>query len=145
FVSARDRWLEAERARPVAAGQFGSARGFRWILAYAAPASTAEDGREGLAVLHDYLPLPSPFTRMESEGVIGRVFLLAGRPLEAIPYLRAAASECSPVTYPFAAPRAANDLGLALEATGDRKGACEAYARVLARWPSGQTRSKTAA
>jgi serine/threonine-protein kinase len=45
---------------------------------------------------------------------------------------------------PMAHTRALAHLGMAREATGDKDGACRAYASVLARWGSAKPRSVTA-
>jgi len=143
FRALRDKWLASERLRSVTLGQFGGASGFRWILAYADPAMTADDGKEAIAALPSYLPLPNRFLRLEAEEAIGRVYLLAGRHSEAIEHLGSAANACSGAKFPFGAPVAWYELGVALETTGDKDAACDAYRRVIARWPCETSRSRT--
>jgi hypothetical protein len=144
FVKRRDAWLERQNKRPHAVGQYGTTGGFQWIVAYANPAITKSDSEEALAVLPSLSPLPGPTMRMGDDRTIGRVFSLAGRPNQSVVFLRAAASSCSPLSFPFEMPRASYQLGVALEMLGDRRGACEAFGRVLGRWPVSRTRSLTA-
>jgi hypothetical protein len=65
---------------------------------------------------------------------VGRMRFLAGRYAEAIPALRHASASC--FAYEMSADwmHATRMLGDALAATGDARGACDAYARVLAVW-----------
>ena len=58
-------------------------------------------------------------------------------------YLRRAVAACADFESPLAHTRAALELGLALEATGE-KGACDAYKRVLSRWGDAKPGSVTA-
>jgi hypothetical protein len=52
---------------------------------------------------------------------------------------------CYALMAPLVHTRATYHLGQALEASGDREGACAAYASVLARWGKAQPASVTAA
>ena len=78
------------------------------------------------------------------DAAIGHVYLLAGKPDVALPYLRRAVAACADFDAPLTHTRAALDLGIALEAAADTPGACAAYAKVLARWGKAKPRSVTA-
>jgi serine/threonine-protein kinase len=67
---------------------------------------------------------------------LGRVRLLAGDATSATPELARATRTCRVLAEPFVHTRAHAWLGEALEATGDKPGACAAYAVVAARWGS---------
>jgi hypothetical protein len=76
--------------------------------------------------------------------------LLAGQPQMALPSLRRGAASCAifPTAathraYPVWWMRAHEMLGEALEQTGDKSGACEAYGVVLDRWKNPKPRSVT--
>jgi serine/threonine-protein kinase len=75
---------------------------------------------------------------------VGHAYLLADRPKEAIAYLRHAANACMSLDDQFDQVHAKLDLGLALEQTGDPKGACEAFGKVLAQWGHATPRSISA-
>jgi hypothetical protein len=51
---------------------------------------------------------------------------------------------CAAVSDPWSSVMSSLYLGMALEATGDRDGAAEAYRAVLARWGRAKPRSVTA-
>jgi tetratricopeptide (TPR) repeat protein len=117
----------------------------QWILGSAIPATTAADAVAAL----DAAPTPLPHVhsnQFHREGLeaVGRVLLLAGRATEAVPHLRAAVASCSALQVPLELTQAELHLGEALEQTGDRPGACAAYAVVLARWGAAKPRSMTA-
>ena len=76
--------------------------------------------------------------------MMGQVLLLAGRVDEAVPHLRRAAGACYGCDYTPSHQLAAEWLGEALEQKGDRTGACESYAEVLAHWGHARPRSVTA-
>jgi serine/threonine-protein kinase len=113
-----------------------------WLIAYAATSVTAADAFEALAVLPRYSPLPAFEGQSYFERAMGHVLLLGGRVDEAIPHLRRAMKACNDnfLSYPFAAEW----LGEALDQKGDRAGACEAYAGVIAHWGHAKPRSVTA-
>jgi eukaryotic-like serine/threonine-protein kinase len=121
-----------------------------WLSAWAEPAQTADDARAALDVLARDTRLKLPkggenlFALPLADATAGHVFLLAGRPQDATPYLRRAVSNCRVLANPFAYVRARLDLGLALEQTGDTKSACAAYAEVLSRWGHATPRSVSA-
>jgi serine/threonine-protein kinase len=115
-----------------------------WIGAYAESARTPEAARAAAAHLSEFGP-PPPFTAITIEYVYaGHALLLAGRVDDAIPLLRLAANSCDFVFDPIILIRAALWWGEALEAKGDTRGACDAYAMVLHHWEHATTRSITA-
>ncbi len=115
-----------------------------WLRAYAAPAETADDAKGAVTVLASFLPPPVARDLASVDALYGRVLFLAGRIDDALPHLRTAAATCLAFDDPFAQTRAFADLGRALEARGDKMGACDAYATVLARWGHATPRSITA-
>jgi len=140
FVTARAAWVRAweERLSP-------DMRGMVWIWAYAELARTAEDAKEALARAPELEPLvyyrknPTEF-----EGAMGKTYLLAGRPKDALPYLTRAAASCNAFLEPIENTLAHYRLGLAREALGEARGACEAYAVVLGRWGNAKPKSAVA-
>jgi len=115
-----------------------------WWVFYAETSVTAADAREALEALPRYSPLP-PFDGVAyCERLMGHVLLLAGRGDEAIPLLRRALTECYGGRFSWSHQIAAGRLGEALEQKGDRAGACEAVADVLAHWGHAKPRSVTA-
>jgi serine/threonine-protein kinase len=107
-----------------------------WVPAYAAPAETADEANEALAALPPFLPLPPPRELVMTDAAIGKVYALAGRTADALPYLRRGAATCLALDEPVMHTRAHLFLGQALEASGDVAGACAAYGVVIARWGS---------
>jgi len=142
FVSARGAWIEVAAHRPWVSGPSGFGPIRRWIASYAEAANTAEDARDAIAALPQYLPLPSDRVRsVEDDEALGRTYLLAGRTADAIPFLRRVANSCRAADYPFHHAWANLELGMALEST-DLRGACDAYRVVLDRWGAvGESRS----
>jgi tetratricopeptide (TPR) repeat protein len=130
--------------------QSGMSGGSVWTFAWAMPAVTAEDGADALAELtkNPQLSLPRGGEVLEAPNDVdapaGHVYLLAGRPADALPYLRRAAANCFVLVEPFLHMRALLDLALALEQTGDATGACAQYAKVLERWGHAKPHSVTA-
>jgi eukaryotic-like serine/threonine-protein kinase len=135
FTRARTDWLE----QGPKVGDTDPAR--LWLFAYAGAIEQREDAAEAL-VAFEKLP-PGAFTQQllrRYSVPIGRTYLLAGRVDEALPFLRPDHQSCrGPGLKPLDFP-----LGQALEQTGDKEGACEAYAAVLDRWGEGKPRSITA-
>jgi serine/threonine protein kinase/tetratricopeptide (TPR) repeat protein len=136
----RDAWVRAARA-DAPAPRAGDA----WLTAYAQPAETPDEARTALGALAWFRPPPLPRDLAPVDALYGKVLLLAGRIDDALPRLRAATAACLAFDEPFAQTRAFSDLGRALEATGDKAGACDAYATVLARWGHASPHSVTAA
>jgi hypothetical protein len=130
----------------------GAYRGMVWVYAFAAPASTPEEARAALAAMPAYEPITSYVSSLWilfgdlgiPDAAIGHVYLLAGKPAEALPYLKRAVAACADFDAVLAHTRAALDFGQAFEASGDKKGACAAYKIVLDRWGHAKPRSVTA-
>jgi serine/threonine-protein kinase len=135
----RAAWLNAWRAKTS-----GPYRGYLWIAGWAVPATTSEQADSALRALPDYGPLPPFSPTVPARAFVGRVYRLAERPAEAVEALRQGVATCTVLSEPFAHTRAALDLGLALEATGDRAAACDAYRIPLERWGHAHPRSVTA-
>lgn len=140
----RDAWLADWRTRTAAFNE-----PFLWLAAYARTVDDAVEAEQALAAMPASGPPPfHPLTF--GEAGVGRAYLLGGRASEALPYLRRAAASLHAVELTFGlengweAVRASRDLGRALEATGDREGACAAYQRVVDRWGDAAPRSVTA-
>jgi eukaryotic-like serine/threonine-protein kinase len=115
-------------------------------MAYALPAATPEEAREAL----DELPTRAitlyrdyPSLSVRAEGILGKIYLLAGALREAIVHLRSSAAACSSFEFTIDHMASRAHLGMALEATGDKEGACGAYQSVLSRW-GGMKESTTA-
>jgi serine/threonine-protein kinase len=122
---------------------------FLWLGAYAAaPPDEGEAARAALLALPTggFPPYYQDAGNEVDEG-IGRIELAAGHASNALRYLRRAATGCRvrPTSWlPVPFVRASLHLGRALEATGDRAGACAAYEGVVARWGRATPRSVTA-
>jgi serine/threonine-protein kinase len=115
-----------------------------WFEVYATPAFSAADAREALDALPRYTPLPPYEGNVVNECLMGRVLLLAGRVDEALAHLRRAMSACFSPDSTRSHQYAAELLGEALEAKGDKDGACAAYGEVLLHWGNAKPRSVTA-
>jgi serine/threonine-protein kinase len=140
FVAQRDAWIRAKFDLP----EVKSARGALWELGYAAIAETADEAREALDALPRFEPLPKGWSYEMEDAYVGRTYLLAGRPSEAVPWLQKATHNCNTLIMPIDHTRAHLWLGQALEQTGDPPGACEAYAVVEQRWGHATPPSVTA-
>jgi serine/threonine-protein kinase len=121
---------------------------FLWLFAYAMAVTDREDATLALAKLPEFSPAHGgalPRIYMGRAGIhIGRVYLLAGRPAEAIAPLDSAAHSCEALLEPFDHTHSILALATALEQTGDIDRACAAYARVLQRWGHAKPRSVSA-
>jgi len=138
--AARRQWWERRQSALPEVG------GFLWIAQHAAGAETPAEARAALESLPRFGGLP-PYALlpgMHVDAVVGRTYLLAGRPMEALTALTRAATSCYALRFPVEQMRAVRDLGVAREATGDRAGACEAFKRVVDRWGRATPRSITA-
>jgi hypothetical protein len=119
-----------------------------WVAAYGSLVHDAEEAREAEAAR----PAEGepPFDPVWSLGAdnpwhgLGRMHLARGRPEVAVRHLERAACGCDAGACVTCAIRAAVPLGEALLATGDRPGACRAWASVLARWGTAVRRSVSA-
>jgi len=90
--------------------------------------------------------LPPGLSEPEALASVGKMYFLAGQPDEAIPPLRRAAASCellSRYVPLFHDQRVHVLLGEALEAKGEKEGACEAYRVVLDLWKDAKGRSIT--
>jgi tetratricopeptide (TPR) repeat protein len=145
FHRFRDDWLAQTKSQSAAGGSNGVTKGSVWVAAFASPAITAADGREAMARLPEYLPLPAAFARTDEDEAIGRAYTLAGDVETARSYLRDASESCGSLAFPFDAPRAAYELARTLEHRGAVPEACESYRKVVRRWPSAVSRTAQAA
>jgi serine/threonine protein kinase len=139
FERRRQQWLVAWR------GRLGSEFDvLLWQRAYAETARSEVDARDALRELAT-LGVSLQFMSDRLFGVdTAQVYLLAGQPDRAVPLLREAVRSCLMMEQPLRFVRAHELLGRALEAIGDREGACSAYAFVLSRWGQAVPSSRTA-
>jgi len=114
-----------------------------WVGAHAWPVATPTEARLALDALARFEPLRSIW-EFPAEFAIGRTYLLAGFPDQALPHLTRAANACDALENPFDHVRASLLLGQALEAKNDISGACTAYQRVVRQWGDAKPRSVTA-
>jgi serine/threonine-protein kinase len=135
----RGQWLQAWSAKTA-----GPYKGFLWIAGWAVPTTTATQATAALGALAEYGALPSFSPTIPASAYVGRVYRLAGRTSDAVQTLRRAVATCTLLSEPIGHTRAQLELGLALEAQGDRAGACAAYAVPIARWGHAKPRSVTA-
>ncbi len=135
----RGSWLTAWRAKTSAAYL-----GDLWIAAWAAPASTREQGAAAIAALPSFGRVPPFVPNMPAQALAGHAYLLADRLDDAVPALRQGTATCTVLFDPFGNTRGWLDLGSALEAKGERAGACDAYRVVVDRWGHARPRSVTA-
>ncbi len=115
-----------------------------WLEGYASPAETREEAQVAVAALTDYGPIPRFILNGSTTPAFAKVLALAGDSKAALPELRRATSSCHALAEPAVHLRSELLLGEALEATGDRAGACDAYETVIDHWGKAG-RSKTAA
>jgi len=115
------------------------------VASYACGVETAEEAREALALFPNVTPPPVLWDGDFAQPMFGKLYALAGRASEALPLLRHTVKSCYALMAPLVLTRASYYLGQALEASGDREGACSAYAGVLARWGNAKPASVTAA
>jgi serine/threonine protein kinase len=135
----RTAWLQAWRSKTSAAYL-----GDLWIAAWAAPASTREQGLAALEALGSFGSVPPFIPNIPAQALVGHAYLLAERVDDAVPPLRGGTATCTVLSDPMGNTRGWLDLGAALEQKRDRAGACEAYKVVLDRWGHAQPRSVTA-
>ena len=138
FEERRQEWLRVWEKKTTEAFAH-----YVWVYAHAVPAETPDDAKAALAALPKYAPLPPFLPQTLSVAQVGQTYLLAGKPIEALPFLKKACTSCMALYKPIAHTRAHLRLGDALAATGDAKGACASYKVVLDRWGS-EARSVTA-
>jgi hypothetical protein len=138
YAAKRDAWLGPWRDK------LGDLQAYAWLYAWAARAESPEEARAAVAALADFGgAAPTFIVDSHAFADVGRVFFLAGRG-DATAWLRTGASACDALDFPMAHTRAQLWYARALAATGDRDGACRAYAVILARWGHATRRSLTA-
>jgi tetratricopeptide (TPR) repeat protein len=134
WVERRDKAL----AQPQERDGMLDGRARTWLEYYAMPATTPEAAREALAVLPKF---PKLLNRAERwywhDGAIGRVYQLAGRNAEAIPFFERAANACTGLEDVVQHTRVLLDYATLVGQTGDKKLACALYDRVLHSSPLG--------
>ena len=144
FEKERDRRFEESQSfDPAPRGSIFYDRG--WISVFIEPAITKAEILDSLGKLDAYGPIHDEW------GLTGRLYLDAGRFDDAIAVLRPAAARCEaiPRTSWAVAPTTwwsldtHRQLGEALEAKGDKPGACDAYGVIAARWKNAKPRSVT--
>jgi hypothetical protein len=116
-----------------------------WVLAYAGPAATRAEAEDALANAPDSFVIDKASWDFSDRVAIGKVYMLAGRAADALPWLEAAAASCAALDSPLLHTQAAWLLGRAREDQGDRAGACAAYGVVVERWGRAIPRSVTGA
>jgi serine/threonine-protein kinase len=137
FVRVRARWIAASDQAMAAAGTTpdSRARQLPWITGYVMNARTKEDALEALSVLPKFGELPAPSTsNIDRDVAMGGLFLLAGRPSDARPYLEPVASGCHALEMPNVYLRGRFLLARLREGDGDREGARSLYADIVRRW-----------
>ncbi len=130
---------QAERASWLAKQDLVSpvGRAYAWQAGFVLPAHTPELAREAIAKEAELLP-PSAGKNNEVNrrwsSPQGQVRLLAGKEVEALPYLEQAASACPIPGMAWWHVLSQARVGVAREAKGDKPGACSAYRSVLSRF-----------
>jgi serine/threonine protein kinase len=139
FASRRDEWIAHNQPAR------GSMKGLAPLASYARGLQTPDEAREALRLFPQVnAPTVTPVEDPSMATAFGRFFVLAGRPRDALPYLRRVVNGCGALRSPVEHVRSAWLLGQALEATGDPGGACSAYSQVLRRWGDASPPSLTA-
>jgi len=139
FERRRQAWLAGWRAR--VGTEFED---LLWLRGYADTARTPTDAHQALAE-RAKLEISLRFVTDRLFVVDrARVYLLAGQPEQAAALLREAVRSCLVLAEPLRFVQAHELLGRALEALGDRDGACLAYRAVLERWGQATPSSRTA-
>jgi serine/threonine-protein kinase len=138
FESKRTEWMRTWEAKTSDAYV-----PYLWIYGWALPAETADDARAAMSALPKYGALPAFNPTSLGRAHIGKVRLYAGDAEGARVDLAHATASCMALFQPIAHTRASMHLGMALEAKGDKAGACAAYRRVVERWKGAKPRSVT--
>jgi serine/threonine-protein kinase len=136
FLEKRDRWVRDHASEVMQT---------RVVASYARGVETPDEAREALELFPDVLPPPVLWEKDFALTMFGKLYTLAGRASEAVPMLERTVKSCYALMAPLVHTRATFYLGQALEAEGDRDGACTAYSSVLARWGNAKPASITAA
>jgi eukaryotic-like serine/threonine-protein kinase len=132
FAQRRDAWVR--RWRSTASGSYV---GYIWVYAYATSAQTRESALDAIAAIESFAPLPTVHGDINADAFVGRMYLVAGRPKDAIEPLRRASAMCRTILNPVDQMGALSDLAAAYEAAGQNADACAAWERVLKRWAAG--------
>ena len=135
----RGAWLDAWRSKTAEAY-----RGYLWIAAWASPSSTREEGLAAVAALPSFGGVPAFTPNLPALSLVGHAYLLGDRADDAVTALRQGNASCTQLSEAILSTRGWLDLGAALEAKGDRLGACDSYRVVLDRWGKAKPRSVTA-
>jgi serine/threonine-protein kinase len=131
----------------------GALAGLLWSFSWAATALTHEEALNALRTRTDDPRLQPPMAGTcigatvfgVPDAYTGHVYLLAGRPGDAVAPLRRAAGVCACGPHLVADHvHAQLDLAAALERLGDAKGACAAFGDVVALWGKATPRSASA-
>jgi tetratricopeptide (TPR) repeat protein len=131
----------------------GDLPGLVWSFGWAATAQTREEALDALRARADDPRVQPPVAGTcigatvfgIPDAYAGHVYVLAGRPEDAIPPLRRAAGVCACGPHLVVDHvHAQLDLGRALERLGDATGACDAFGDVLALWGNATPRSASA-
>jgi serine/threonine-protein kinase len=136
FETKRAEWME--QSREASDANLGDL----WFFAHADGIERPEEADEAIAAFGKLPPgsLSKRTIRLHGER-LGKMYLLAGRVDEALPFLL---PENQPCRAPGDGHALSFYLGLAREQKGDKDGACAAYAKVLAPWGKARPRSVTA-
>ncbi|HTV26051.1 MAG TPA: protein kinase [Polyangiaceae bacterium] len=135
FIEKRDTWARAHASDEAQA---------RVVANYACGVETPEEARDALGLFPNVAPPRVITDRDASLAMFGKLYALAGSLDVAIPLLQRTVKSCYALMMPLVHTRSTYYLGQALEASGDRDGACNAYASVLARWGNAKPPSVTA-
>jgi tetratricopeptide (TPR) repeat protein len=140
FAQKRDEWIASQQQAR------GSMKGTAALGTYSLGLQTPDEAREALRLFPQVKPPPVTWYKdpPAMAAAFGRLYVLAGQPRQALPYLRETVNGCDTLRSPIEHTRSAWFLGQALEATGDTAGACAAYAQVLRRWGDASPPSLTA-
>ena len=135
----RGAWIDGWRGRLDA-----NISRYLWLYGYAKIVETPAEAAQALAALPAFGPLPRYRPSLIIDAHIGRTYLLAGRPDDAVPLLESASAQCNTFEDPIAWVHASLWLGEALEAQGHTQDACAAYRSVATRWAGFGSRSTSA-
>ncbi|MDC0747075.1 serine/threonine-protein kinase [Polyangium mundeleinium] len=113
-----------------------------WDLAYVAGIEREDEALEALSARPTDVPRLGVSQGFDAG--IGRVLWLGGKREEAHPFFERAFRRCSRFEWIMSSMRADLLYGRALEARGAHDRACQAFARILARWGEAKPRSVTA-
>ncbi len=112
------------------------ARALVWLAAYVYPAFSVDLAKEALETMPNWGELPDNDLSRSKFSLFGRgrVLTMAGKHAEAIPFLENALQICTSDNASLWYTQNYAFLGIAREATGDKRGACKAYGWLLSHW-----------